>query len=609
MSSSSQFQPIENYGIIGNLCTTALVGMNASIDFFCFPRFDSPTVFAALLDPDKGGFFRVAPANPMPGCKQMYMAGTNVLLTSFLADQGAVEITDLMPLTEHGQKNILVRIVRCLRGQVEMEMECCPALNYAQDRTTAAMELENVIFTSESKSSPIMRLQGSVPLTAEQGSAKAKFTVKKDDWALFVFGAHGEMPPGPLHYDIHQQDLQETLTYWRSWSKKSQYVGRWRETVSRSALVLKLLTSREFGSLIAAPTFALPESPGGERNWDYRYTWMRDASFTLYAFMRLGYREEAENFWRWLGARFGNLNDDQAPFQVMYGIDGRKELVETQLPNLRGYLDSQPVRIGNGAFRQLQLDIYGEVFDAMYLYSKYGHAMPHDAWDRVKKVLEWLGRNWERPDDGIWEIRSGPREFLHSRLMCWVAFDRAIRLAHKRSMSAPLNEWYGHRDAIVEDIYNNFWNEDLQAFVQSKGSDAVDASALLMPLMRFISPVDPKWLSTLKAIQDFLSEDLFVYRYRNTHTSDGLQGEEGSFTCCSFWLVECLARANRVDEAQLLFEKLLAHGNHLGLYSEELSREGRQVGNFPQALTHLALISAATYLDRALTAGAPKPWE
>jgi GH15 family glucan-1,4-alpha-glucosidase len=405
-----------------------------------------------------------------------------------------------------------------------------------------------------------------------------------------------------------EERFHETARFWKKWISKSKYKGRWRETVNRSALILKLLISREYGSLIAAPTFSLPEEIGGVRNWDYRYTWLRDASFSLYALIRLGFVEEAEAFMEWLK---GLLSDDaeRGPLQVMYGIDGRQKLDEKTLDHLRGYENSAPVRIGNAAYQQLQLDIYGEMMDAIYLANKYGDAISNAGWQNVVRILTWLGKNWQRPDEGIWEVRGGAREFLHSRLMCWVAFDRALRLAQKRSLSGPLGEWLHTRDAIRADILTNFWNEELQSFVQSKGTKDLDASVLLMPMMRFISPVDPMWRSTMRAIEGRLVEDTLVYRYEAERTHvDGIPGGEGSFTACSFWYIECLARGGELEKAQLLFEKLLGYANHLGLYSEQLGSNGQHLGNFPQAFTHLALISAATYLDRMLSGASDATW-
>jgi GH15 family glucan-1,4-alpha-glucosidase len=602
------FQPIENYGVIGNMCSAALVGVQGAIEFFCFPRFDSPTIFASLLDPGIGGSFTLNTAEQMEH-KQMYLPDTNVLLTRMLCHDSSAELTDFMPVTENTQHNVIVRKVRCMQGTVHFTMRCQPSFDYARAGHEIAEEERTITFAQKGGKQGTIRLRSTVPIKCDGPAAIAEFTLERGETAYFVLGGEDDLGREEWGAKAIEKELGETIEYWRRWAGKSQYKGRWREAVSRSALLLKLLTSRQFGTLIAAPTFGLPEHLGGERNWDYRYTWLRDAAFTLYAFMRLGYREEADNFWMWLRDRLSDGSCNQAPMQLMYGIDGTPELEEQQLDHLSGYEHSNPVRIGNGAYSQLQLDIYGEVFDAMYLYSKYGHAIPHDGWNNVKRILQWLGQNWNQADEGIWEIRSGQKHLLHSRLMCWVAFDRAIRLAHKRSLSAPLIEWYQHRDAIVDDIYQNFWSDELQSFVQSRGSQVVDASVLLMPLMRFVSPIDPKWLSTLARVEKELLEDAFVYRYRNGDTEDGLSGEEGSFTCCSFWMVECLARAGQHERAQVIFEKLLAHGNHVGLFAEEIGRNGRQLGNFPQALTHLALISAATYLDRAMSKQEPKAWE
>lgn len=602
------FQPIENHGMIGNLCTAALIGIDSSIDFLCYPEFDSPTVFAALLDPGRGGSFAIRPEMSGMQCKQMYAVETNVLITRFLSDRATAEVTDFMPLTSRTQKNELVRIVGVIHGEVHFQLRCQPGFDYG--RSTHNVEQGNcrVVFRPANKECRPMLLRGSVPIEAASGSAVCTFTLHKGERAVFIFGALEEKEHAAIDPDEVYRDLEATLRYWRDWSGTSNYKGHWRDAVNRAALTLKMLTSRKHGSLVAALTFGLPEHVGGTRNWDYRFVWLRDAAFTLCTFLRLGYREEADAFRAWLKHPIDEGKHSTRPMQIMYGLDGHTDLKEMELEHLCGYRNSRPVRIGNGAYGQLQLDIYGELMDAIYLYSKYEHAFPHDEWIEVKRILAWLSDNWNQPDDGIWEVRGGHRHFLHSRLMCWVAFDRAIRLAQKRSLSAPFEEWYRQRDAIVEDIYAKFWSEKLSAFVQEKGSEALDAAVLLMPLMRFISPNDPRWLSTMKTIENSLAEDAFVYRYRNDETRDGLEAEEGSFTCCSFWFVECLARSNQVERARLYFDKLLCHANHLGLFSEQIGRDGHQLGNFPQALTHLALISAALCLDRILSGTPLKPW-
>ncbi len=602
------FEAIENHGVIGNMRSIALVAVNGSIDFLCYPNFDSPTIFAGLLDDEKGGCFQIEPLFQKRRVRQLYLPDTNILLTRFLAEEGVAELTDYMPIgTGKEQPDEIIRTVTVIRGEVNFKMQCQPRFNYAMCGHSVNIEDHYAIFTPASAACPPLALYSTVPLQKQSSDIVAEFKLRAGERTTFVLG--GVPAPGkPPETELIKQRFRETARFWKRWIAKSKYKGRWREMVNRSALMLKLLISREHGSLIAAPTFSLPEQIGGVRNWDYRFTWLRDATFTLYALIRLGFVDETEAFINWLKGRLGD-DAERGPLQVVYGIDGRRTLDEETLDHLKGYEQSKPVRIGNAAYHQLQLDIYGEMMDAIYLANKYGDAMSYSGWQEVLRILEWLGKNWQRPDRGIWEVRGDAREFLHSRLMCWVAFDRALRLAQKRSLSAPFGPWLRTRDAIREDIFNNFWNEDLQAFVQAKGSKDLDASVLLMPLMRFISPVDPMWRSTMQAIESHLVEDTLVFRYdaERTHV-DGIPGGEGSFTACSFWYIECLARAGELEKAQLLFEKLLGYANHLGLYSEEIGPSGQHLGNFPQAFTHLALISAATYLDRVLSGTDDSVW-
>jgi GH15 family glucan-1,4-alpha-glucosidase len=602
------FEPVENYGVIGNMCSIALAGMNGSIDFLCYPRFDSPTIFASLLDDERGGRFQIWPELGHRAARQLYLPDTNILLTRFLAEEGVAELTDFMPVSSSIEEpNEIVRMVTVVRGEIHFKVLCQPRFNYAMCGHTIRVNDNSATFVPQNDACPAMALYSTVHLEQESQDATAQFTLRAGEKATFVFGVARPQEQQPEMERIEER-FQETARFWKKWIAISKYKGRWREMVNRSALLLKLLTSREYGSLIAAPTFSLPEEIGGVRNWDYRYTWLRDAAFTLYALIRLGFVEESEAFIGWLK---GRLSDDaeRGPLQVMYGVDGRRKLDELTLDHLQGYEHSSPVRIGNAAYQQLQLDIYGEMMDSVYLANKYGDPISYSGWRSVQRNLAWVGKNWQRADEGIWEVRGGPREFLHSRMMCWVAFDRALRLAQKRSLSGPLQQWQDTRDAIREDIFANFWDEELQAFVQSKGTKNLDASVLLMPLMRFISPVDPMWLSTLRAIEARLIEDTLVHRYEAERTGvDGLPGGEGSFTACSFWYIECLARAGELEKAQLLFEKMLGYANHLGLYSEELGSNGRHLGNFPQAFTHLALISAATYLDRMLSGTPDAVW-
>jgi GH15 family glucan-1,4-alpha-glucosidase len=593
------FQPIENYGVIGNMQSIALVGMNGSIDFLCYPDFDSPTVFATLLDDQKGGQFEIRPQLSNMRVRQLYLPQTNILLTRFLAEEGVAELTDYMPIEQDGkQPNEIVRTVSVIRGNVRFKMCCRPRFNYAAGKHTLQTSGHCATFLPADNQCPPLSLYSTVGVERESQDLVCEFTLKAGETAHFVLGPKRD--DGEPEMGLIDKRFRRTAHFWQTWISKSNYKGRWREMVHRSALLLKLLISRRHGSLIAAPTFSLPEDIGGVRNWDYRFTWLRDAAFTLYSLIRLGFVDETESFIEWLKGRLGD-DAQRGPLQVMYGLDGRQKLDEISLDHLCGYENSRPVRIGNAAHEQLQLDIYGEMMDSIYLANKYGHAISHAGWQDVQRDLEWLGKNWQRPDEGIWEVRGGPREFLHSRVMCWVAFDRALRLALKRSLSGPLDVWRRTRDEIRNDIFTNFWDGELQSFVQARGTKHLDASALLMPMMRFISPVDPMWLSTMRAIEKRLVEDTLVRRYEVDTLVDGLPGSDGSFTACSFWYVECLARAGDLEKAQLLFEKLLGYANHLGLYSEEIGADGRHLGNFPQAFTHLALISAATYLDRALS--------
>ncbi len=597
------YQPIENYGVVGDLETVALVGMDGSIDFMCFPHFDSPTIFASIVDEREGGRFRIAPHLDGARQKQIYLPDSNVLLTRFLSEEGVAEISDFMAVEEGGgHLHDLIRRVKTVRGKIRFRMVCDPKFDYGRRGHRLEIRDREAVFHPDGKGIPALRLRSEVPLRKEEGAATAEFTLRADESVSFVLedaDSGGQAPSTGAEYI--PRAFKETLSFWRRWVARSNYRGRWREVVNRSALTLKLLTSRPYGSIVAAPTFGLPEEIGGERNWDYRYTWIRDASFTLYALIRLGYTEEAAAFMQWIEARAGELEPDGS-LKIMYGIDGRHDLSEEVLPHLEGYRKSSPVRIGNAAYNQLQLDIYGELMDSVYLYDKYGQPIHSDLWANLIRLIDWVCRNWRKKDEGIWEIRSRREEFLYSRLMCWVAVDRGIRLARKRSLPAPLDRWIRVRDTIYRDIFRNFWNEPRKAFIRAKGSPSLDAANLLMPLVKFLGPTDPRWVSTLRAIEEDLVEDSHVYRYRTSHGSpDGLPGKEGTFTMCSFWYVECLSRAGEVQKARLFFEKMLGYANHLGLFSEQLGPSGEHLGNYPQAFTHLGLISAAHNLDRNLS--------
>ena len=596
---------IDAHGIIGDMRSAALVDDKGSVDFFCWPEFDSPSIFCSLLDTPDAGIFQLAPDLPDARREQIYLPDTNVLQTRWLSDQAVVEITDLLPIGDHADAlPLLMRRVRVVSGDATFQMRCAVRHDYARAETRAQMDGKTVIFSAQGQ--PSLRLASDQALQIDSEAAVASFTLQRDQTASFLLG--GEDDPR-FAEDAAQLCMERTLSFWRGWIRQSNYLGRWREMVNRSALALKLLTSRQHGAILAAATFGLPETSGGERNWDYRYTWIRDASFTVYAFMRLGFVDEANAYMQWLRGRVSDCCGKPMKLNILYAIDGRQELPETELTHLAGHGGAQPVRIGNGAYDQIQLDIFGELMDAVYLVNKYGDAISHEGWKHVGEVVDQVCETWQTEDVGIWEMRGETHHFLHSRLMCWVALDRAIRLASKRSLPAPFARWDQTRQAIYSDIWDNFWNEERGHFVQYKGGTALDGSMLLMPLVRFVSAKDPRWLSTLEAIEKNLVRDGMVYRYRNEDSNiDGLTGTEGAFAACSFWYVECLARAGQVDKAHLEFEQLLRYANPLGLYAEEFDSQGRHLGNTPQALTHLALISAATFLDRKLN-GEKSSWQ
>ena len=603
------YQPIQDHGIIGDLHTVALVGMDGSIDWFCFPNFDSPSVFAAILDDAKGGRFRIAPTCEATR-KQFYQPDTNVLITRFLAAEGVGQVTDFMPVglpSDDPHRHQLVRRVQVVRGSMEFRMDCQPAFNYARTPHATRLVDGGACFDTPDLS---LGLSTTQPLERAGSGVTSTFALREGHSSAFVLGrVNGHGCEGLLPDEAAAALVSKTAQYWRQWLGQCTYQGRWREIVHRSALVLKLMTFEPTGAIVAAPTCSLPEGIGGERNWDYRYTWIRDAAFTLYALMRIGFTEAAGQFMHWIENRCHELNPDN-PLQIMYGIDGRHDLTEETLDHLDGYMSSRPVRIGNGAHKQLQLDIYGELMDSVYLYNKYGAPISYDLWRHLRRLVDWVCDNWRRQDEGLWEVRGSRRHFVYSKLMCWVAIDRGLRLANKRSFPADRVRWMVVRDEIYEEIMARGWSESRQAFVQHYDTESLDASNLMMPLVFFLSPADPRNLGNLAATMEppdkgGLMANSLVYRYNLNETADGLSGKEGTFNVCTFWLVEALTRAGRVDrraldKARLIFEEMLGYANHLGLYAEQTGRSGEALGNFPQALTHLGLISAAFNLDRTL---------
>jgi GH15 family glucan-1,4-alpha-glucosidase len=600
-SDSARYMPVAEHGLIGDLRSAALVATDGTIDWYCCSRFDAPSVFAAILDADQGGFFQLA-ADVPARTKQFYFPDTNVLITRFFAEDGVGEVQDFMPIVDESReadRHRLIRRVVCVRGTLPFHARVAPRFGYGTQPHTLRSEQNQAIFESPDLS---LALTSSVPVENDGRDAWSLFKLEEGECAVFALDqVGGDVLPRGCPKAEAERLFRATVLFWRRWLSQSRYRGRWREMVHRSALTLKLLTYVPTGAIVAAPTTSLPEQIGGERNWDYRYVWIRDAAFCVYALLRLGFTDEAEAFMHFLSARVDMRRQASGgPLQIMYRIDGRTDLPERLLPHLEGYLGSTPVRVGNNAVNQLQLDIYGALMDAFYLYDKWGQPISSDHWDTVCELVDWVCENWDQPDEGIWETRGGRKNFLYSRLMCWVAIERAMRMARRRGLPADMVRWGQARDTIYRQIMHRGWSAQRRAFVQHEDDDVLDASVLMMPLTKFVSPTDPKWLSTLDALGEELVSDSLVYRYDPKATPDGLRGMEGTFSICSFWYVEALARAGRPDDARLAFEKMLTYANHLGLYAEEIGYTGEQHGNFPQAFTHLALISAAFNLDRVL---------
>jgi GH15 family glucan-1,4-alpha-glucosidase len=604
------YQPISNYGIVGDLRTAALISQEGSVDWLCLPHFDSPSVFAAILDDRRGGHFTIHPAEEGVRCRQLYEPDTNILVTRFLTSSAVVEVTDFMPLQSNlaaEQVSWLVRRVRAVRGSMRLELRCEPTFNYAAERPAKILiDREGATFQSHYTS---LRLATSIELKEECSRVRAQFDLHESEVVSFILS---EMPSEkwkqpPMPEASLDQLESATAAYWRDWLRKSTYQGRWREMVHRSALLLQLLTYAPSGAIIAAPTSSLPEWIGGSRNWDYRFNWIRDAAYTVYALERIGLFDEASNFMSWIDDRFAEAAEDP-PLQTVYAVDGQRDLHERTIDQLEGYRGSSPVRVGNDAFKQLQLDIYGALIDAVYLFNKYARPIKGALWRDVRRLTDWVCENWQKQDHGIWELRGDPLPLVHSKVMCWVALDRASRLAMVRSLPADLARWIRCRDQIYEEVLKKGWNPERQCFVQSYGSQILDASVLMMPLVFFMTPDDPMMISTVEAIcvprsKGGLLSDGMVYRYQSD-TDDGLGGaSEGTFNVCTLWLIEALTRMGRTRQACWLFEKMLSRANQLGLYSEQMGLDGEQLGNFPQALTHMGLISAAYNLDKALNLG------
>ena len=602
---------IADHGLIGDLQTAALVTTDGSIDWFCAPRFDSPSIFGALLDNRHGGHFRIRPSADAFETKQMYLPDTAILITRYLSEAGVGEIYDFMPISGKvaTDQHRLVRMLRCVRGEMSFDIDLAPRFDYGRATYEADVSAHGAVFRSaagamtvhavrEPDDDRLAQLQ-----ISDVGDLQGSLTLRAGQVRGIVLETGSAGSPREIRVAEVQRLFDETALFWKTWLSHSTYTGRWRETLQRSAITLKLMTYAPTGGIVAAPTAGLPEQVGGERNWDYRYTWVRDASFSVYALLAMGFTEEAADFSRWLGARVQEQAGNGAPLNLMYRVDGSTDLTETVLEHWEGYRGSYPVRIGNGAAEQLQLDIYGEALESVYYGAQHGLPSGHAGWTALVDLLDWLADHWDQPEAGIWETRGGAKDFTYGRVMSWVAFDRAIRFATSHGRPAPLERWIGQRDAIYAQVMTKGWNAERGAFVQQYGDKVLDSSLLRMSMVGFIDPQDPMWLSTLRAMDSELVTDSLVYRYDPGASPDGLEGSEGTFSLCTFMYVDALARAGRVDEARLTFEKMLTYANHLGLFAEEIGPSGEQLGNFPQAFTHLALIESAITLDAQLDRG------
>ncbi|WP_327262355.1 glycoside hydrolase family 15 protein [Streptomyces sp. NBC_01232] len=600
-----RYPPIAEHGLVGDLQTAALVSSQGVVDWFAAPRFDSPSIFAALLDHDGGGYMRLGPEHPDTTCKQLYYPDTAILVTRFMSPDGVGEVVDFMPpdrTRTATDRHTLVRVVRAVRGTVEFTFECRPRFDYGRAEHRLELGGNTGLFRAPDMDA---HLQTSFPLERDGQDVRGRVTLSAGEsgGAVFTVCASGGEAPAPPTVDGLTAQVADTGEFWQSWLRQSRYRGRWPELVHRSVITLKLLTYAPTGALVAAATMGLPEQVGGERNWDYRFTWVRDSALSVRAMLDLGFAEEATAFLHWLIDRLQEREGkDDEPLQTMYRVDGNPDLPEETLEHFEGYRGSYPVRIGNGAADQLQLDIYGEALYALSQGREIAQQSTYRGWKSMARMLDWFAEAWDRPDEGIWETRGGRQDFTYSRVMSWAAFDHGLSLAEHFRRPADVLKWRAARDAILEQVMERGWSEREGAFIQHYGSDVLDASLLLMPRVQFLSPRDPTWLSTLDAMDRKLVSDSLVYRYDPAASPDGLRGSEGTFSLCTFLYVDALARAGRLPQARYTFEKMQTYANHVGLFAEEIGPSGEQLGNFPQAFTHLSLIMAATTLDEALDA-------
>jgi len=612
-----RYPNISEHGLIGDLQTCALVTSGGTVDFFCCPRFDSPSIFASLLDAERGGYFSIKPTSDGYITKQLYFPNTAMLITRFMTPDGVGEVLDFMPVIEGAptDRHRLVRHLRVARGTMRFELEIQPRFNYGRSGHRVEVSEGGAVFRADDGMVLTLHtagrrgeFEGRATVEQVDNGLRATFEMREgDSGAGVVLESMGGEPRAMTAAELNQM-ADDTAAYWKAWLSRSEYQGRWRETVNRSAMTLKLLTYEPTGAPVAAATFGLPEQTGGERNWDYRFTWVRDASLTMHALGGLGYLVESGRFAMWLRDRVAeHVGEASGPLKIMYRVDGTSDLVEESLDHFEGWRGSRPVRIGNGAADQLQLDIYGEAMDALYEVAERGLPIGHNGWQELTRIIDWVADNWDQPDEGVWETRGGRQDFTYGRFQCWVALDRAIRMAERSGRPANVAKWAAERDHLYNQIMERGFNPKAGAFTQHYGTDVLDSSLLLMPLEGFVAPQDPMWLSTLRGIDKQLVSDSLVYRYNPAASPDGLHGDEGTFSLCTFLYVDALARSGRLDDAILTFEKMQTYGNHLGLFSEEIGPTGEQLGNFPQAFTHLSLINAAITLNRELDRRAAHP--
>ncbi|KAH9841261.1 glycoside hydrolase family 15 protein [Teratosphaeria destructans] len=654
LRAATGYMPIEDYGLIGNMRTAALVAKDGAMDFLCWPNFDSPSVFARILDKSKGGYFTISPiALEHLTTKQQYLPSSNVLQTLHFQEHGVMKLEDFFPRPREMKPLVaqednerhdklrkwVVRRVGCLRGEINVCVRCAPAFNYAQDSHTMEIKSQETVLDGEQAQFVIFRSKGldlEIRATSDRGDCDqekpqvnfeksdehddglgpacvAKLHLKEGQRASFILRDHvsEDEKPERITPKLLDRIEEETRKYWFSWIQKSHCTGRYQEVVQRSLFTLKLLTFEPTGAIVAAPTFSLPELFEGSRNWDYRFSWVRDSSFTIYILLRMGFREEAEAYMNFIEQRILHDKTADGALPIMFSIHGKAGIPETELSHLSGYRGSAPVRIGNGAATHKQLDIYGELMDGIYLYNKYGKPIGYDTWLSVRSMTDYVCSIWHDKDMSIWEVRGEVQNFVYSKVMLWVAVDRALRLAEKRCFPCPNREhWLRTRDSIMEEVMDKGYNKQMKCFIQSyEHPDVLDSALLIAPLVFFIAPNDPRFLSTLEKImlpieKGGLTSAGMVHRYNTRLSNDGVGGEEGAFSMCTFWLIEALTRAGQYDDKYLdravtLFENTLGFANHVGLFSEEINHFGEQLGNTPQAFSHLALISAAFNLDRA----------